>query len=120
MSSLSAPVSITHKYDNADVEYVRKDSIAAAVEKIEGAWTIGKCYLIRTVTMTQVGRLIYVDEKELVMSNASWVADTGRFHTALSKGELNEVEPFVSNVIIGRGAIVDATEWIKNLPTVQK
>ena len=117
----SAPTSITHKYGNTDVEYVRKDTIPAAIpERREGPWVIGKKYMIRTVTMINIGRLVYADDKEFVLDGASWIADTGRFHNALANGSLNEIEPFVSEVIIGRSAIVDATEWLHDLPRVQK
>ena len=78
-----------------------------------------KSYLIRTVTMTIVGKMDVVGEKELVLSNASWVADTGRFHDALKDGKLSEVEPFVDDVIVGRGSIVDATLWQHPLPDKQ-
>ena len=83
-------------------------------------WKVGENYLIRTVTMIQVGKLEAVYAHELVLSKASWIADTGRFHDALKKGALNEVEPFVSDVVVGRGAIVDATLWAHKLPTDQK
>lgn len=81
---------------------------------------IGKNYLIRTVTMIQTGRLIWVGEKEIVMEDAAWVADTGRFADAIKDSQkFNEVEPFVSPIIIGRGSIIDATQ-IENIITVQK
>ncbi len=83
-------------------------------------WMIGEKYLIRTVTMTQVGRLTHVYSGELVLDEASWVADTGRFHDALAKGTLSEVEPIIGPAIIGRGAIVDACLWKHELPKVQK
>lgn len=83
-------------------------------------WKVGESYLIRTVTMIQVGRLESVTDKELVLSSAAWVADTGRFYNALKEGKLNEVEPFPNPVIIGRGSIIDATVWTHNLPKEQK
>jgi hypothetical protein len=83
-------------------------------------WKIGKHYFIRTVTMYYIGKLRNVTDKELLLVDASWIADTGRFHDALKSGELNEVEPFINDVIIGRGAIVDASEWDHVLPNVQK
>ena len=64
-----------------------------------------------------LGRLQAVYPQELVLQEASWVADTGRFHEALSTGRLNEVEPFIGAVMVGRAAIVDATEWGHPLPT---
>lgn len=82
-----------------------------------GPWVIDKCYLVRTVTYFVVGRLTEVHAQELVFTSASWVADTGRFHEALSTGKLAEVEPFVGDVIVGRTAVVDATQWTHPLPT---
>ena len=85
------------------------------------AWEIGKAYLIRTVTMIDTGRLIAVTPHELVLTDAAWVADSGRFADALKTGKLNEVEPFPEGkVIIGRGSVVDAAEWLHPLPRSQK
>jgi hypothetical protein len=84
-------------------------------------WEIGKNYLIRTVTMIQTGRLVTVTQQELVLEDAAWIADTGRFADALKSCEFDEVEPFPSDrqVIVGRGAIVDAIQ-IHELPRNQK
>jgi len=87
---------------------------------ISSPWNIGANYLIRTVTMIDTGRLVEVTPMELVLEDAAWVADTGRFSDALKKSEFSEVEPFPSDrVIIGRGSIIDAVE-ISNLPMKQK
>lgn len=83
-------------------------------------YEIGKSYLIRTVTHYLTGKLEEVGDKELVLSTAAWIADTGRFHNALRDGTLSEVEPMPGRVIVGRGAIVDVSEWNHPLPTVQK
>jgi len=84
------------------------------------AWNIGANYLIRTVTMIDTGRLVAVTEQELVLEEAAWIADTGRFADAVSKAEFGEVEPFPSGrIILGRGAVIDAVE-IKTLPRSQK
>ena len=95
-----------------EVEYVRKDSIPVQyVSRKEGVWEIGKPYLIRTVTMIQHGILVEVSDKELVLVQAAWIADTGRFSDFVNgKIEPNEIEPFPINqpVIVGRGAIIDA------------
>jgi hypothetical protein len=80
----------------------------------------GENYLIRTVTMILVGRLEEVHDTELVLSSASWIADTGRFYNAIKDGTLNEVEPFQDDVVVGRGALIDATIWTNKLPTEQK
>jgi hypothetical protein len=84
-------------------------------------WEIGKTYLIRTVTMIDTGRLVAVTPQELVLEDAAWIADTGRFADALEKCEFNEVEPFPEGrVIVGRGALVDAVVLNGNPPLVQK
>lgn len=81
---------------------------------------IGKKYFIRTVTMHIICEIKETSKKFLVGKKASWIADSGRFHDALKSGALNEVEPFTDDVIIGVGAIVDATEWKHELPREQK
>jgi hypothetical protein len=83
-------------------------------------YKIGAKYFIRTVTMNHTGRLIEVGDKELVIEDAAWIADSGRFTQALESGVFSEVEMFPKGrVIIGRGALVDAVE-ISNTPTLQK
>ena len=75
------------------------------------AWELGKVYLIRTVTMIDTGRLVLVTPQELVLEDAAWIADTGRFADALKKAEFGEVEPFPDGrVIVGRGAVIDAVQ----------
>lgn len=84
---------------------------ATPVPAIGSPWEIGANYLIRTVTMYDVGRLVGVTDQELVLEDASWVADTGRFGEALKTLKFNELEPFPSGrVIIGRGGIIDAVK----------
>lgn len=74
-------------------------------------WKIGAIYLIRTVTMIDTGRLVAVTPQELVLEDAAWIADTGRFSDALKSLNFGEVEPFPDGrVIVGRGGIVDAVE----------
>ena len=84
-------------------------------------WVIGANYFIRTVTMAQTGKLVAVYAQELVLENAAWIADTGRFAQAVEKAEFSEVEPFPVGrcVIVGRAAIIDAVS-IPILPAVQK
>lgn len=82
---------------------------------------VGKNYFIRTVTHHHTGKLVAVFPTELVLENACWIADDGRFTQALQKGEFNEVETFPTGalVIVGRGSIVDAVQ-ISSIPTSQK
>lgn len=84
-------------------------------------WHIGSDYLIRTVTMIDTGRLVAVTPQELVLEDAAWIADTGRFSGSLASCDFSEVEPFPkgTQVIIGRGSIIDAVK-IPSLPSKQK
>lgn len=87
-----------------------------------GRWQVGECYFVRTVTHYLTGRLVAVDDRELVLTDAAWIADTGRFSDAMKSGTLNEVEPYPdgAEVIVGRGALVDAARWTHALPREQK
>lgn len=81
---------------------------------------LGAVYLIRTVTMTQTGRLVDVTPAELVLEDAAWIADTGRFSEALRTLNFKEVEPFPSGrVIVGRGALIDAVEISATVTTLK-
>jgi hypothetical protein len=81
---------------------------------------IGKAYCIRTVTMIDTGIIVSADDKWIVVKDAAWIADTGRFADAIEKAEFDEVEPFPSGeVIIGSGAVIDACQ-IKKSPREQK
>lgn len=76
-----------------------------------GPWVVGKNYFIRTVIMHLTGTLKSVSEHELVLSDAAWIASSGRLSEFLENPECaaKEVELFNGDAIVGRGAIVDAT-----------
>jgi len=85
-------------------------------------YKIGKNYMIRTVTMIYTGRLKQVFDKELVLTNCCWIAETERWADTCEKGIFREVEPYPkkAEVIISQGAILDAFIVNWNLPTEQK
>lgn len=86
-----------------------------------GPWKVGKSYFIRTVTFHVTGKLVKVYPGELVLEDAAWIADSGRFATAMKTGDFAEVEPFSDGpVIIGRGSIIDAVQFPFALPREQK
>lgn len=90
--------------------------------EVSHPYKVGKNYFIRTVTHYLTGKLIKVTAKELVLEDAAWIADSGRFMQFLRDGKLNEVEPFAdkAEVIVGRGALIDCVEWVHALPREQK
>lgn len=73
-------------------------------------WFPGNRVFIRTVTHHHTGEVVSYDEHEIVLKNAAWIADDGRFSNAIASGEFEEVEPFPDGaiVVIGRGSIIDA------------
>lgn len=85
-------------------------------------WKVGENYFIRTVTHINIGTLAKVTDKELVLKDVSWIGSTARFEQTVKDGELDEVEPFPDNfeVIVGRGALIDAVIWSHPLPREQK
>lgn len=85
-------------------------------------YVIGEKYFIRTVTHHFTGQLVAVHQQELVITDAAWIADDGRFTQAIAKGEFNEVEPYPDNemVVIGRSSIIDAVRFTPDLPRSQK
>jgi hypothetical protein len=72
-------------------------------------YVVGQNYFIRTVTHYYTGKLKQIFRDTLVLSEACWIADTGRFYDFLKEGKANEVEPFQKDVIIPKDSIVDST-----------
>ena len=97
------------------VKYVRADAVQPPV--LEGEFQpfeIGAIYLIRTVTMIDTGRVVAASKQWIVLEDAAWIADTGRFSDALKKCEFNEVEPFPDGrVILNATAVIDALKITK-------
>lgn len=73
-------------------------------------WEVGKNYYIQTVTWAYTGTLEAVTDLELKLSSPALIGDTGRFHDALKNEEFVEVEPLVSDLVIGRYSVVSATQ----------
>ena len=93
-----------------------------SVKEESHPYDIGENYCIRTVTHIDTGKVVDVTDKEIILTQAAWIADTGRFHDFIAKGkEPNEVEPYDPEalIIVGRGAVIDAAK-ISTLPLSQK
>ena len=80
---------------------------------------MGKSYFFRTVTYHQVGRVKKVVGNFLLLEDASWVADSGRFMQAIKTGSLDEVEP-VGEMGLNIHTVVDFFPWKHSLPKDQK
>lgn len=88
--------------------------------QVNHPFEIGKSYLIRTVTNYFTGRVVKMYDNWLVLEDAAWVADTGRYHVAVSTGKLNEVEPIPGPTIVGLGSVVDAVGWPEGVELPRK
>ena len=77
---------------------------------------LGASVFIRTVTMYYTGRIVELTERAIVLDEAAWIADTGRFSNALKSGVLGEVEPYHGPVAINADHVLDVTEWGHALP----
>jgi len=92
-----------------------------ATPGIEGVSCLEKrAYIIRTVTHTYTGMLVGETNEYLTLDTAAWIADSGRWADAVSKGTLDEVEPMGNGVYVAKGAIIDITPWNHELPSTQK
>jgi len=98
---------------------MKKKVVKKVVEKAH-PYKIGQAYMFVTVTRYYTGVLKWVGLKEIVISDAAWIAHTDRYNKALMTGELRSVEPIPGDVIIGRGAIVEVAEWSHALPSSVK
>ena len=84
----------------------------------QNPFEVGQSYFFRTVTYHLVGTVTATIGDFLVLEDASWVADSGRFAQALQKATLAEVEP-VGKAFLSLSSITDAFPWVHALPNCQ-
>lgn len=81
---------------------------------------IGKSFFFRTVTFHLIGRVVRrapeFGKSFVELSYASWVADSGRFSTAIEEGTLSEVEPIKHSCYVNLETCTDIIEWVHTLP----
>lgn len=80
---------------------------------------IGKSYFFRTVTYHMTGKVKRIVGSFVVLTDAAWIADSGRFMDCIKSGKLNEVEP-VGNAYLNLSTVVDFFDWKHELPKTQK
>ena len=97
-----------------------RELIAPAAPPAPLPFKVGDKLFVRTVTYFMTGRVKEIVGAFMVMEEAAWIADTGRFHDALKSGGFSEVEPFPNGVAyLNSASIIDASP-IAELPQVQK
>lgn len=89
-------------------------------QSAKSPFKIGDNVFIRTVTLYYTGKVKDFNSQWVKLENASWIADTGRFHDFLKEGKCNEYESFIDDVSIPIGSIIDVTNWKHNLFIGQK
>ena len=106
------------------VEVLKNKSTSTEVTNSELPFEVGEKYFIRTVTYHLTGKVKKIMGKFLILSNASWIADSGRFSKAMAEGidkqDNSEVEPFKEDVIVNTDSITDACVYNYSLPDEQK
>jgi len=80
---------------------------------------VGKKLFLRTVTYHILGKVEKIMGTILYLSDASWVADSGRFSNAIKSGELDEVE-LLGNWFVNLSTVTDFGIWKHKLPKDQK
>lgn len=85
-------------------------------------YILGQPYFIRTITHHYTGRLVGIYDNELVLVDAAWIADDGKFSEALCGSGFQEVEPYPDNcrVIISRASLLDVSMYPHPLPRAVK
>jgi hypothetical protein len=75
---------------------------------------VGKKWFLRTVTYHCVGKVTKRIGNLLILSNATWVADSGRFHLCIKNGTIADGEP-VGAAVVNINALADAFPWKHSL-----
>lgn len=101
-----------------------KEVLEAVSSPSEIPFDVGTAYLFRTIGYHWLGKVASIRGKFLVLEDATWVADTGRYSESLSGkiAELSssELEPSPRPVVLNTDHITDAVSWPFQIPKVVK
>lgn len=105
---------------NCGASYPEKPKTAEA-PKDPDPIGLGKNVLIRTVTHYYTGKVVAITSRYITLSDAAWIADTGRFADAANgEVEFSEIEPYNDPINVFFGAMVDVSAYCRELPREQK
>lgn len=93
------------------------DSCFKEINKFEDM--VGEKFFFRTVTYHLTGKIKKIIGNILELSDAAWIADSGRFMQCIKDGKVNEVEP-VGTAFLNVNSITDFFPWKHALPKEQK
>jgi hypothetical protein len=105
----------------ADVNSLRKMNFDFAQELGNGVgdhtpFRVGDQVFLRCQNYYYTGRVKAVLLDWVVLAEASWIPDAGRFAEALASGEFAEIEPYPGDCAIRLDTIDDASPWPHALP----
>lgn len=89
----------------------------AAMESLDEM--VGQKWFFRTVTYHLVGRVTKRLGNFLLLEDAAWVADSGRFTNTVKNGTYSEAE-IIGTALVNLDTVTDAFPWAHSLPLVQK
>lgn len=72
---------------------------------------VGDKVVIRTVTYHHVGVVKTVGEGYVILTDASWIADSGRWGEFLRTGSPSESEKYPRDCVVYFGAMVDSSDF---------
>ena len=77
---------------------------------------------IRAIPFHYVGLLVDMDDEDIELAHASWVADSGRFADALATGSFEELEPYPGDgqILLRRELCAEISIWPHKLPREQR
>lgn len=101
------------------------EALGGQVKSNDVPFEIGEAYFFRTVTYHTVAKIKKIVGNFLVLEEASWIADSGRFGEFINDGKVyestsSEVEPIDVSVILNVNSIVDAFVWKHKMPSKVK
>lgn len=97
--------------ENLTLKQLREISEVTTKKQMRHPFKIGEKYFIRTATYFHLGKLKDIQGKWLILEQASWIADTGRFYDFLKDGKCNEYESFQNDVYVPLDSVIDITIW---------
>lgn len=97
------------------------EALNGSVKSSDIPFEVGEAYFFRTVTYHTLGKVKKIVGNFLVLEEASWVADSGRFNEFINEGKVyesssSEIEPLEVNPVISLSSIVDAFPWKFPMP----
>jgi hypothetical protein len=109
--------------ENLTVKQIREiQHLFLSNQKEENIYNIGSNYMVQTVTNYFIGKLEKVTNNEIILSECSWIPDTGVFSTALKNGVFEEVEPMPDEFmnIIFKSSIINIYKVNFKIPRERK